>query len=137
MWKHAILNPSYGLLNGTLTWVWGLFGSDNTPQPAWLTEWPLLSIELSLIWQWTPFMMLILLAGLQSMPKDAVEAARIDGAAGPQIFRYLTLPHLRRYIELSVILGARSEEHTSELQSRGHLVCRLLLEKKKQKHNNK
>lgn len=106
MWKHAILNPSYGLLNGTLTWIWGLFGSDNPPQPAWLTQWPLLSIELSLIWQWTPFMMLILLAGLQSMPRDAVEAARIDGAAGPQIFRYLTLPHLRRYIELSVILGA-------------------------------
>ncbi len=106
MWKHAILNPSYGLLNGTLTWIWGLFGSDNPPQPAWLTEWPLLSIELSLIWQWTPFMMLILLAGLQSMPQDAIEAARLDGAGGAQIFRYLTLPHLRRYIELSVILGA-------------------------------
>lgn len=106
LWKHGILNPSYGLLNGVLTWVWGLFGSDSPPQVAWLQDFPLLSIELSLIWQWTPFMMLILLAGLQSKPGDVVEAARMDGAGAWQIFRYITFPHLRRYLELGGLLGA-------------------------------
>ncbi len=106
LWKHGILNPSYGLLNGSLTWIWGLFGSDDAPQVAWLQDFPLLSIELALIWQWTPFMMLILLAGLQSKPGDVVEAARVDGASTLQIFRYITFPHLRRYIELGGLLGS-------------------------------
>ncbi len=106
LWKHGILNPSYGLFNGVLTWIWGLFGSDSPPQLAWLQDFPLLSIELSLIWQWTPFMMLILLAGLQSKPGDVVEAARMDGAGAFQIFRYITFPHLRRYLELGGLLGA-------------------------------
>ena len=106
LWKHALLNPSYGLFNGTLNWIWGLFGSSNPPQPAWLTQFPLLSVEAALIWQWTPFMMLILLAGLQSRPLDVVEAARMDGASSWQIFRYLTFPHLRRYLELGGLLGS-------------------------------
>jgi sorbitol/mannitol transport system permease protein len=106
MWKHALFNPEYGLLNGMLTWIWGLFGSDNPPQPDWITTAPLASIEISLIWQWTPFMMLILLAGLQSRPLDVIEAARIDGASAWQIFRYMTFPHLRRYLELGALLGA-------------------------------
>jgi sorbitol/mannitol transport system permease protein len=106
LWKHALLNPSYGLFNGVLNWIWGLFGSDDAPQPVWLTDYPLMSIEAALIWQWTPFMMLILLAGLQSRPLDVVEAARMDGASSWQIFRYLTFPHLRRYLELGGLLGS-------------------------------
>ncbi|SFL55971.1 carbohydrate ABC transporter permease [Geodermatophilus ruber] len=106
LWKHALFNPEYGLLNGVLTWIWGLFGSDNPPQPDWITMAPLASIEIALIWQWTPFMMLILLAGLQSRPLDVIEAARIDGASSWQIFRYMTFPHLRRYLELGALLGA-------------------------------
>ncbi len=105
VWKHALLNPSYGLINGTLTWIWSLFGSDNPPQPEILSQAPLLAVEASLIWQWTPFMMLILLAGLQSRPMDVIEAAQIDGASPWQIFRYLTLPHLRQYLELGGLLG--------------------------------
>ncbi|WP_104116029.1 carbohydrate ABC transporter permease [Arthrobacter sp. B1805] len=105
IWKHALLNPSYGLVNGTLTWVWSLFGSDNPPQPELLSQAPLFAVEASLIWQWTPFMMLILLAGLQSRPLDVIEAAQIDGASRWQIFRYLTLPHLRQYLELGGLLG--------------------------------
>jgi sorbitol/mannitol transport system permease protein len=106
VWKHALYNPEYGLLNGMLTWIWGLFGSDNPPQPDWITMAPLVSIEVALIWQWTPFMMLILLAGLQSRPLDVIEAARIDGASAWQIFRYMTFPHLRQYLELGGLLGA-------------------------------
>ncbi|WSJ71605.1 sugar ABC transporter permease [Kitasatospora sp. NBC_01302] len=106
LWKHAIYNASYGLLNGTLTWLWSLFGSTRAPQPDWLSTTPLLAVEASLIWQWTPFMMLILLAGLQSRPMDVVEAARVDGASTWQVFRYLTFPHLRRYLELAALLGS-------------------------------
>ena len=105
LWKHALYNASYGLLNGSLTWIWRLFGSDSPPQPDWMTDSPLAAVEVSLIWQWTPFMMLILLAGLQSRASDAVEAARMDGASAFDIFRYLTLPHLRRYLELAALLG--------------------------------
>ncbi|MFG2493025.1 carbohydrate ABC transporter permease [Streptomyces caniferus] len=105
LWKHALYNASYGLLNGSLTWIWRLFGSDDPPQPDWMTNSPLAAVEMSLIWQWTPFMMLILLAGLQSRASDAVEAARMDGASAFDIFRYLTLPHLRRYLELAALLG--------------------------------
>ncbi|MFD7666675.1 carbohydrate ABC transporter permease [Streptomyces sp. NPDC059788] len=105
LWKHALYNASYGLINGSLTWIWGLFGSSDAPQPDWMTASPLAAVEVSLIWQWTPFMMLILLAGLQSRPADAVEAARVDGASTFDVFRYLTLPHLRRYLELAALLG--------------------------------
>jgi sorbitol/mannitol transport system permease protein len=106
VWKHALYNPEYGLLNGALTWIWALFGSDNPPQPDWISQAPLVSIEVALIWQWTPFMMLILLAGLQSRPLDVIEAAGIDGASSWQVFRYMTFPHLRQYLELGGLLGA-------------------------------
>lgn len=105
LWKHALLNPSYGLFNGVLNWAFGLFGA-HAPQPDWITNNPLMSVEAALIWQWTPFMMLILLAGLQSRPLDVIEAAQIDGASAWQIFRYMTLPHMRRYLELAVLLGS-------------------------------
>ncbi|WP_326686445.1 MULTISPECIES: sugar ABC transporter permease [unclassified Streptomyces] len=102
LWKHVLYNPEYGLLNGMLTWIFG----DDGPQPDWVAEMPLGAVEVSLVWQWTPFMMLILLAGLQSRPADSIEAAKIDGAGAWQIFRYLTLPHLRRYLELGALLGS-------------------------------
>ena len=102
LWKHALYNPEYGLLNGLLKAVFGA----GAPQPDWITNNPLIAIIAALVWQWTPFMMLILLAGLQSRPLDVVEAARIDGASGWQIFTTMTLPHLRQYIELSALLGA-------------------------------
>ncbi|MGC3021941.1 MULTISPECIES: carbohydrate ABC transporter permease [unclassified Brevibacterium] len=101
LFKHAIFNPSYGLLGGLLTTVFG----DNAPQPDLMTSSPLLGIGLVLVWQWTPFMMLIMLAGLQSRPMDVYEAALVDGAGPWQTFRFITLPHLRRYIELAALLG--------------------------------
>jgi sorbitol/mannitol transport system permease protein len=106
LWKHALYNPEYGLLNGTLTAIWSLFGSSSPPQLDWISTVPKVAVEASLIWQWTPFMMLILLAGLQGRPLDIIEAARVDGANGWQIFRYLTLPHLRQYLELAALLGS-------------------------------
>jgi sorbitol/mannitol transport system permease protein len=105
LWKHVLYNPEYGLLNGALSWLWGLFGA-TPPQPDWISTMPKIAVEAALVWQWTPFMMLILLAGLQSRPGDAIEAARMDGATPWQVFRYLTLPHLRQYLELGGLLGS-------------------------------
>ncbi|TWF76843.1 carbohydrate ABC transporter membrane protein 1 (CUT1 family) [Pseudonocardia hierapolitana] len=102
VWKHALYNPEYGLFNGVLTWIFG----ENAPQPDWISTMPLTAIVVSLVWQWTPFMMLIILAGLQSKPLDVIEAARIDGCSSWQIFRYMTLPHLRQYLELGALLGS-------------------------------
>ncbi|MFI9724439.1 carbohydrate ABC transporter permease [Streptomyces sp. NPDC052396] len=106
LWKHALYNAAYGLINGSLTWLWHLFGSEDAPQPDWMSALPLTAVEVSLIWQWTPFMMLILLAGLQSRSPEVMEAARIDGAGPWQVFRHLTFPHLRRYLELAALLGS-------------------------------
>jgi len=102
VWKHALYNPNYGLFNGMLRLIFG----ENAPQPDWISVAPLTSIVIALVWQWTPFMMLILLAGLQSKPLDVIEAARIDGCSTWQVFRYMTFPHMRQYLELAALLGS-------------------------------
>ena len=99
LWKTVMLDPTFGIVN----WVLRPFGIGTFD---WIGQVPLLSVMIEMIWQWTPFMMLLVLAGLQSQPKDIVEAAGVDGAKPLSIFRELTLPHLRRYIELGVVLGA-------------------------------
>ncbi|MBX7447959.1 sugar ABC transporter permease [Mycolicibacterium sp. 3033] len=99
IWKTTILDPNNGILN----WFLGLVGIGPVD---WIGQFPLTMVMVELIWQWTPFMMLLILAGLTSMPRDQLEAGRVDGATGFQLFRELTLPHLRRFIELGVVLGA-------------------------------
>jgi sorbitol/mannitol transport system permease protein len=99
LWKTSLLSPTNGLVN----WALSPFGLGDVD---WLSEFPLASVMAELVWQWTPFMMLLILAGLQSMPKDIQEAARVDGATSFRLFRELTLPHLRRFIELGSVLGA-------------------------------
>jgi sorbitol/mannitol transport system permease protein len=106
VWKHALLNPNYGLFNGVLTWIGQLFGDATPVQPDWISDMPKMAVIASLVWQWTPFMMLILLAGLQSQPREPLEAARVDGASSTQTFRYVTMPHMRTYIELAILLGS-------------------------------
>ncbi len=105
LWKHALYNPDYGLFNGVLNAVWRAVGADHGPTVDWVSTSPMVAVVVSLVWQWTPFMMLILLAGLSAQPTDVLEAAKIDGAGGLQTFLFVTLPHLRRYLELSVLLG--------------------------------
>jgi sorbitol/mannitol transport system permease protein len=95
LWKHAIFNPAYGLINGILG-----------GQTDWISSYPKAAVITTLVWQWTPFMMLILLAGLQSQSTEILEAARVDGANAFQIFRRMTLPHLRQYLELGGLLGS-------------------------------
>ncbi|MDJ0311999.1 sugar ABC transporter permease [Arthrobacter sp. H35-D1] len=98
LWSISMLNPSFGLVN----WVISLVG---IPPVDWTASYPIVSILMALVWQWTPFTMLLVLAGLQSQPKDVLEAAQIDGAGWTKTFLWVTLPQLRRYIELGVLLG--------------------------------
>ncbi|MGW0368917.1 carbohydrate ABC transporter permease [Streptomyces coeruleorubidus] len=105
LWKHAIYNPDYGLLNGTLNTLYQFFGADHGPTVDWVSTYPMPAVVVSLVWQWTPFMMLIILAGLQAQPGDVLEAARVDGASAMATFRHITVPHLRQYLELGILLG--------------------------------
>lgn len=106
VWKHVLYNPTYGLFNGALNWLWQLFGAEHGPVIDWVSEMPMPAVVAALVWQWTPFMMLILLAGLQAQPTDILEAARVDGASPLKIFRWITLPHMRQYLELATLLGS-------------------------------
>ena len=58
------------------------------------------------IWEWTPFMFLILLAGIQSLPQEPFEAARVDGASPWNVFVHLTLPMLRPVIVVAILIRA-------------------------------
>ncbi|MFC9554847.1 carbohydrate ABC transporter permease [Rhodococcus sp. NPDC056960] len=99
LWKTTMFDPVFGIVNFVLS----PFG---VGQVDWVSKFPLPAVMVNLVWQWTPFMMLLILAGLQSMPRDILEAARVDGAKPFAMFRELTLPHLRRFIELGAVLGA-------------------------------
>ncbi len=99
IWKNQMFHGLYGVINWVIEKVGG------TPI-EFVSQHPTLSIAITLVWQWTPFMMLIMLAGLQSMPTDVTEAAKVDGAAPFGIFRQLTLSHLRPYMELGILLGS-------------------------------
>jgi sorbitol/mannitol transport system permease protein len=99
IWKQQMFSSLFGVLNKVLNFL----GFDAVP---FISDHPLGSIVTVLVWQWTPFMMLIVLAGLQSQPGDIIEAANVDGASAFGIFRQLTLPHLRRYLELGALLGS-------------------------------
>jgi sorbitol/mannitol transport system permease protein len=96
--KNLFLNPIFGLVN----WVWTSLGFNRID---WLAVHPKFSIIAMSCWQWAPFMMLILLAGLQGISDEVREAARIDGAGPLTEFRRITLPLLGPYFELAVLLG--------------------------------
>jgi sorbitol/mannitol transport system permease protein len=96
--KNLFLNPIFGLVN----WVGTSLGFERVD---WLAVHPKLAIISMAVWQWAPFMMLILLAGLQGISDEVREAARIDGAGPFAEFRKITLPLLGPYFELAVLLG--------------------------------
>lgn len=97
IWK-LMLNTEYGVLNFILSQL-GL-GKVNWlgPREAF---WSLILVD---VWEWTPFVALILYAGLQALPQEPYEAAIVDGANSGQIFFYLTLPLLRPMIVIALLL---------------------------------
>lgn len=86
MWRY-MYHPSVGVFNRTLE-GWGF-----EPVP-WLSDpgWSLVSVIVADVWQWTPFIFILSLAALQSLPRSALEASRIDGASAWQQALYIKLP---------------------------------------------
>ena len=97
LWKHMMMNPIYGVL----AQVWLFFGAEPI---NWLSDYPLFSVITMVTWQWLPFGTLIFITSLQSMDREQLEAARMDGANYWQQLRYLYLPHLSRSIAVVVMI---------------------------------
>lgn len=100
VWR-LMLNPNFGAINGTLQG----FGA-KTESLTWTAK-PTLAFAAVImvdIWQWTPFIFLILLAGMQAIPEEPYEAALIDGSSPWQTFRHVTLPLLKPAILIALLL---------------------------------
>jgi len=98
-WKNEMFSPTQGLLD----WLISPLGG----RPVdWLASFPLQSVIVVIVWRWSPFMMLILLAGMQAIGEDVREAARVDGAGAWAEFRYIVLPALKPYMQLCILLGS-------------------------------
>ena len=98
---RALLNPLYGWVNYYLM-DWGLVQRPiewlSQPTTAWIA---VIGLD---VWQWTSFVALILLAGLQGMDREPHEAAQIDGAGRWARFRFVTLPMIKSFIVIAVLL---------------------------------
>ncbi|MBO6541241.1 MAG: sugar ABC transporter permease [Rhizobiaceae bacterium] len=90
---------------GVLTYVLEVLGLLDKTTPILATGstalWGVMLVD---IWQWTPFMVLIFLAGLRSLPPEPYEAAMLDGASGFMVFRRITLPLLQKVIAVAVLI---------------------------------
>ncbi|CCQ74466.1 carbohydrate ABC transporter permease [Magnetospira sp. QH-2] len=98
MWRY-MYHPSVGIFNQTLK-SWGF---EAIP---WLSDsgWALTSIIIADVWQWTPFIFILALAALQSLPTSAMEASRIDGASGWQQILYIKLPLMMPVLVVTALL---------------------------------
>lgn len=96
MWRY-MYHPTIGIFNRTLDAV-GLEKVD------WLGQNALMSVIIADIWQWTPFIFILSLAALQSLPQSAIEASRIDGATGWQQIIYIKLPMMLPILIVTALL---------------------------------
>ena len=97
IWKNMLMHPVNGLF---AHWAF-VFGADPID---WFADAPMTSIVIIVAWQWTPFALLILLTALQSLDREQLEAARLDGAGPVASFFFVVLPHLRRAIGIVVMM---------------------------------
>jgi multiple sugar transport system permease protein len=97
-----LLQPQYGVGNYLLRQI-GLVA----PNTQWLQhpQLAMVAVIIASVWRQTPIMFVMLLAGLQSVPSELEEAARIDGASRPQVLRYITLPSIRSVIDTALIIA--------------------------------
>ncbi len=98
MWRY-MYHPSVGILNRTLKKI----GMDPVP---WLSDswWSLTSVIIADVWQWTPFIFILALAALQSLPQSALEASRIDGADAWQQIWHIKLPLMMPVLIVTCLL---------------------------------
>lgn len=97
VWKNLMMHP----VNGLFAWLLSSIGLEPID---WFTHYPMLSVILIVAWQWIPFAFLILLTAIQSLDPEQKEAARLDGASGLELFRFIILPHLKRAISVVVMI---------------------------------
>lgn len=97
VWKNMMLNPIYGIA----AVVWQAFGLEPVD---WLAAHPLGAITTIVSWQWTPFAFLIFMTSLQSLDREQMEAATLDGAGRWARFRHVILPHLARPIAVVILI---------------------------------
>ncbi|GAB4564328.1 MAG: sugar ABC transporter permease [Anaerolineae bacterium] len=100
-----VFGTLYGVRFGLINWVLTELGLKPIDWWGGRGEWIKPAIIILFIWRWLGWNMVIYLAGLQGIPSDLYEAAAIDGASLPQIFRYVTLPLLRPVILFTVVLS--------------------------------
>lgn len=93
-----MLNVEYGIIPYLLRILLGIRVDFFSPSSA------LFSIVLIDVWQWTPFMLLLLSAGLESLPQDCYEAAKVDGAGAFATFWYITIPLLRPIMLVAILI---------------------------------
>jgi sorbitol/mannitol transport system permease protein len=98
LWKNLFLSPSTGIFD----WALHLVG---LPAVAWFSSFPLESVTFIVAWEWTPFVMLVLLAGLQAIPDEVLEAAQVDGATALTTFWRIIVPLLRKPYEIALLFG--------------------------------
>ena len=96
-----IEDPEFGVLSYVLESI-GVIDSTTPILATGSTA--LMGVMLADIWQWTPFMVLIFLAGLRSLPPEPYEAAMLDGASGIQVFQRITLPLMSKVIAVAVLI---------------------------------
>jgi multiple sugar transport system permease protein len=96
-----LYNYDYGIINYALSLL-GLHRVAFLGDPAWAL-WSVIAVE---TWQWTPFVALVLLAGLDGLPRAPFEAASVDGASRLQVFRWVTLPQMKKVILIVVLIRA-------------------------------
>lgn len=91
--------------NGLVNWLIGLMG---IPVVDWLgsTRYALTSLMITDMWQWTPFMVLLIMASLDCVPDELTEAAMIDGANEPQVVRHIKFPFILPTLLIAVIMRA-------------------------------
>lgn len=99
VWKTLILSPSFGI-NQVLASFFGM-----EPVAFFSSRLSLVTIIILIVWQWTPFLFMILLAGLQNLSEDVLESARIDGAYGLKIILYIKIPMIKHYFEVGMMFG--------------------------------
>jgi multiple sugar transport system permease protein len=109
IWR-LMYNPDLGMLNYFLT-RFGFSPVNWTGTPG--TALP--SVMMADIWEWTPFIALILLAGLQALPQESFEAALVDGASSWQTFRYVTLPLLSPTMLVALLIRLMDSFKTFDL----------------------
>jgi multiple sugar transport system permease protein len=107
---HMLLQPNLGVVNRLLEAA-GLAGVDWLGSPN-LAFWTVVFVD---IWQQVSFVILILAAGLASLPRDPYEAAQVDGANEVQQFWYLTLPMLRPVAAIAIVIQLINESRTYDL----------------------